>query len=93
MRQLTGSLFRNVYKWVCRLLCWLGQGLGLLTGLRWSAPGWLRRIGQVLASGVRNMRTHPRRGTAVVLSVLIAGAGAWMGWDWYRNLPPPQTVT
>lgn len=92
MWQLTGSFFRNVCKWVCRLLCRLGQGVGLLTGLRWSAPGWLRRIGHVLASGARNMRAHPRRGTAVMLSVLIAGAGAWVGWDWYRNLPQPQTV-
>lgn len=74
------------------LLAGLGRLVRALSGFSWTPPAWMRCAGHGVARGWRAAQARPGRSLAGVLGLAAVAIGAWLGWDWYRHLPPPQTV-
>lgn len=47
----------------------------------WQAPPWMHWC-----------KAHPGKSSGSLLILLFSAAGLWKAWDWYENLPKPQTV-
>ena len=72
-----------------RLVRWL---LNALIG-SWQPPLWLRKLGQFSRAGGHWLAANPKHsGAGLLVLALLGGAGAY-GWQWYKNLPVPHTVS
>ena len=61
----------------------------VLGEVRWVAPPWVRRAGEVWRSTRRLLQRHPRRSAALASGALLVAAGIFMGWRWYQHRPKP----
>ena len=67
---------------------------GALFGeLDWQAPGWFCAIQRQLSALWQWARENPKRAFAIVATLAAFGAGGHYGWQWYKKLPQPHTVS
>ncbi len=77
------DLLRFLLQLPLRLLTWLRSGLAwalkpVVGEVAWTAPEWVRVV-----------QRNPRQSAQAALIVLIAGAGSYYGWQWWKNRPHP----
>jgi alpha-2-macroglobulin len=73
------ALLRGAY-WL------LAQVFGAVS---WHAPAWMLWFASRLRRLATGARAHPRRMAGMLGALVIAIAGCWFGYQWYRNLPRP----
>ncbi len=95
MKQILGSLFGAIRRFVERFVRPLL--IALFGEIRWSPPGWLRaiesRIAAVFARLGAARERDPRRFWSSVVGIALVVAASAAGWNWYRHLPKPHTLT
>jgi hypothetical protein len=73
---------------------WLRVLLSLLFGtIHWQPPRWWQWTSGHVGRFVAYTSGNRAAALTMVLAVVTAGAGAWYGWQWYRSLPEPHTVS
>lgn len=72
-----------------RVVRWL---LNALVG-SWQPPLWLRKLGQLSRSAGQWLSHHPKQSAVGVLLLGLVGVAGAYGWQWYKNLPVPHTVS
>lgn len=67
---------------------------GALFGqLDWQAPTWFCAMQRQLSALWRWAGENPKRTFVIVATLAALGAGGHYGWQWYKKLPQPHTVS
>jgi len=93
----------DLLKFLLRLPLLLLRGLywllsRVLGDVSWRAPAWMRWLAGLLRRLGTGVRARPARAAAVLATLIVVTGGAWVGYQWYKNLPrpieePPATFT
>jgi uncharacterized protein YfaS (alpha-2-macroglobulin family) len=65
--------------------------------LNWQPPGWVAASSGAVRQGASRLnnsaRANPKAAALVMAGLVALVAGAWFGWQWYKNRPQPVLTT
>lgn len=68
-------------------LQWLARGL--FGEMQWNLPPWMRWSGNQLGRLNALIKRKPKTSFASGVGLVLLGAGSFVGYHWYKNLPQP----
>ncbi len=88
------QVFSNIAT-VVRLPIWLVSFLWrqLFGSLSWSAPFWMRKLGEWSGAAWRAIKARPVKAALGLIAFIVLSIGGILGYAWWKNLPHPVEVT
>ena len=65
----------------------------LFGSVSWSAPFWLRKLGDLSAFIGRAIKSRPKMSLLGLIAFIVLSSGSLMGYMWWKSRPHPVEVT